>query len=65
MTMFNPTIGLLSKLGSIAQIMDEATRPSDVNFDLARQILADREVSQWLDEMHKQGLLAHNEQAQP
>jgi hypothetical protein len=54
-----PSVSLLAKLGSIAQHVDEATSPKGHEFDIAaaRALLADPEVSAWLDAMHKLALL--------
>lgn len=57
MQIASPTIGLLSKLATIAQIIDEASDAKPANMEAARSLLADREVTQWLDAMHKQGLI--------
>ena len=56
---FKPSIGLLAKLGSIAQHVDEVSGENGHEFDWAaiRSLLIDREVVNWLDDMHKQGLL--------
>lgn len=56
---FKPSVGLLAKLGSVAQHIDEATGADGHAFDMAaiRSLLADPEVSAWLDQMHKRGLL--------
>lgn len=56
---FKPTVALLAKLGSIAQHIDEASAADGHAFDWVaiRSLLADPEVSAWLDKMHKQGLL--------
>lgn len=55
----NPSVGLLAKLGSIAQHCDEAIGADGHAFDLAaiRALLADPEVSAWLDAMHKLAML--------
>lgn len=58
MQITSPTIGLLSKLATIAQIIDEASDAKPANMEAARSLLADREVTQWLDAMHKNGLIA-------
>lgn len=57
--LFKPSVGLLAKLGSLAQHIDEASGEGGHQFDwiAIRSILADPEVSSWLDGMHKQGLL--------
>lgn len=56
---FKPSVGLLAKLGSIAQHIDEASGENGHEFDLVavRSLLADSEVMAWLDKMDKQGLL--------
>jgi hypothetical protein len=56
---FKPSVGLLAKLGSLAQHIDEVSGDDGHAFDWVaiRSILADPEVSAWLDKMHKQGLL--------
>ena len=56
---FKPSVGLLAKLGSIVQHLDEASSPNGHDFDwiAIRSLLADREVTTWLDRMHDQGLL--------
>ena len=56
---FKPTVALLAKLGSIAQHCDEAIGADGHAFDLTaiRALLADPEVSRWLDAMHKLALL--------
>lgn len=56
---FKPSVGLLAKLGSIAQHIDEAASPSGHEFDItaARALLADPEVSFWLDQMDRRALL--------
>lgn len=53
-----PTIGLLSKLATIAQIVDEASDAKPINMEAATSLLADRDVSKWLDAMYEQGLIA-------
>lgn len=54
-----PSVALLAKLGSIAQHVDEAISPHGHDFDWAavRSLLADQEVSAWLDAMHKLAML--------
>jgi hypothetical protein len=56
---FKPSAGLLAKLGSIAQHIDEVSGDDGHAFDWVaiRSLLADREVSAWLDEMHKHALI--------
>lgn len=56
---FKPSVGLLAKLGSIAQHIDEVSGEDSHAFDWVaiRSLLADPEVSSWMDKMHKQGLL--------
>lgn len=56
---FKPSVSLLAKLGSIAQHCDEAVSPSGHELDLAaiRSLLADTEVTQWLDAMAKLALI--------
>lgn len=56
---FKPSVALLAKLGSIAQHVDEAAGAKGHEFDWAaiRSLLADAEVSVWLDQMHKLALL--------
>lgn len=56
---FKPSVGLLAKLGSIAQHIDEVSGEDGHQFDWVaiRSLLADREVTSWLDKMDKQGLL--------
>lgn len=56
---FKPSVGLLAKIGSICQHIDEAFGPDGHDFDwaAARSLLADREVQKWLDGMHKHALL--------
>lgn len=56
---FKPSVGLLAKLGSFAQHVDEVSGEDGHAFDWSaiRSLLADGEVVSWLDKMHKQGLL--------
>lgn len=56
---FRPSVGLLAKLGSIAQHIDEVCGTDGHAFDWSaiRSLLSDPEVTAWLDKMHKQGLL--------
>lgn len=56
---FKPSVGLLAKLGSIAQHIDEVSGEDGHVFDWVaiRSLLADPEVVVWLDKMDKQGLL--------
>ncbi len=56
---FKPSVGLLAKLGSICQHIDEATGTKGHDFDwiAVRSLLADREVTEWLDRMHENALL--------
>jgi hypothetical protein len=52
-----PSAGLLVKLATIAQLVDEATQDAPIKMDKARNLLADRDVSHFLDSMHREGLL--------
>lgn len=54
-----PSVGLLAKIGSICQHVDEMSGADGHAFDLAaaQALLTDPEVSQWLDAMHKHALL--------
>lgn len=64
MTTLAPSADLLSKIGTIAQIVGEASDPSKIDQASAQKIhglLADREVSQWLDRMYDLGLLNRQE----
>jgi hypothetical protein len=56
---FKPSVGLLAKLGSICQHVDEVAGEDGHAFDWAaiRSLLEDREVTAWLDQMHKHALL--------
>jgi hypothetical protein len=56
---FKPCVGLLAKLGSIAQHIDEVSGENGHEFDWVaiRSLLADGEVTAWLDQMDKQGLI--------
>jgi hypothetical protein len=56
---FKPSVGLLAKIGSIAQHIDEASGENGHAFDweAIRSLLADREVTVWMDQMYKHGLL--------
>lgn len=56
---FKPAVGLLAKLGSIAQHVDEVSgeKGHELDWVAIRSLLADHEVSQWMDGMHKHGLL--------
>lgn len=56
---FKPSVGLLAKLGSIAQYIDEVSEKDGDAFDWVaiRSLLADGEVMAWLDRMDQQGLL--------
>jgi hypothetical protein len=73
---FKPSVGLLAKLGSIAQHIDEVSGEDGHAFDWVaiRSLLADGEVMSWLDKMDKHGLLPvrrdpaqrfHKESAEP
>lgn len=60
MTTIAPSVELLSKLGTIAQIVGEVPHPSNIDQASAHrlhELLADREVSHWLDRMHDLGFL--------
>jgi hypothetical protein len=56
---FKPCVGLLAKLGSIAQHIDEVSGDDGHAFDWVaiRSLLADPDVTSWLDAMDKRGLL--------
>ena len=64
MTTLSPNLELLSKLGAIAQIVDEAADANAIDLPQARSLLAGRDVSQWLDRMHELGFLARQAAAE-
>jgi hypothetical protein len=53
----NPSMSLLCKLASVAAHAQESLGPQRHEFDLIalQQLLADREVKAWLDEMLANG----------
>lgn len=57
--MHAPPIALLCKLGSIVVHVDEGAGEGGHQFDwtAVRQLLADREVQQWIEAMTKAGFL--------
>jgi hypothetical protein len=54
-----PPVSLLAKVGSICQHVDEGMSANGHAFDLVavKALLADSEVSAWLDAVHKLALL--------
>ena len=56
---FQPSLGLLVKLGSVAVHCDEVMDPGWHPFDITaiRGLLNDPEVAAWLKEMDSHGLL--------
>ena len=56
---FGPRASLLAKLGSIIVHVEEATGADGHAYDLiaTRQLIADREVQEWLDGMRKAAML--------
>jgi len=56
---FAPSLGLLTKLGSIIAHVDEGTGEGGHAFDwiAVRSLIADREVQEWLESMRAKALL--------
>lgn len=59
MKALQPSVALLSMLGSIIVHFDEATRPGGTAVDLetARRLMSHPEVEEWLDDMRFAALL--------
>lgn len=56
---FTPSYSLIAKVGSILVHVEEATGDDGHEFDWAtiRQLLADREVQEWLDGLRRHALV--------
>jgi hypothetical protein len=54
----HPDADTLSRLGTLAQMVDQHSGSAEFDWPAARELLADRQLSRWLDGMHKAGLLA-------